>query len=183
MLRDYRNSNGRERSAVPGIAESDIEDEDGDQVMQLAALIQDMKSGKTRSASNENGVNGALFGDRKAKSYAVEMTLHLPCYVAGRTPSGSRWKGKTKTVALSRFGAHLLLPTGVDLEPEISIIFRIPKALKVLFSRDVFRVKAEIHRSDMEEHWLAPSGEKVVGVAFSHPLRFATWPRCPAQDF
>jgi hypothetical protein len=175
MLRDYRTSNSRQQPGVAGIADADTEDKGGDQAMQLASFVQEKMRTKKRRASDENTAIRANSKDRKAESVVYEMTLHVPCSIAGRTGSGSRWKGKTKTVALSAFGAHLLLPEDVDLEGEISILFRIPSALKVLFSKDAFRVKAEITSSDTDGHWLAPSGQKVVCVAFSHPLRFATW--------
>jgi hypothetical protein len=76
---------------------------------------------------------------------------------------------------MSSFGAHLLVPESVDLEGEISILFHIPAVLNVLFSKDAFRVKAEVRPSDLDGHWPAPSGQKIVDVVFSHPLRFLAW--------
>lgn len=175
MVRDYRTANWRQQPGVAGIADADIEDKGGDQAMQFAGFMQGKMRTKKRRASDEDTATEAHSKDRKAESAIFEMTLHVPCYIAGRTASGSRWKGKTKTVALSSFGAHLLIPADVNLEGESSVLFKIPSALKVLFSKDAFRVKAEIRPSDTDGHWPAPSGQKVVCVVFSHPLRFTSW--------
>jgi len=175
MVRNHRTANSGRQPGVAGIAVGGAEDKGGDQVMQLASLMQKKTMLKKRRAPDENIAMGAYSKDRKSEPIVFEMTLHVPCYVAGRTASGSRWKGKTTTVALSVFGAYLLLPEDVDLKAEISIVFQIPSALKVLFSKDVFRVTAEIRSSGADCHWPAPSGQKVVCVAFSHPLRFTSW--------
>jgi hypothetical protein len=143
--------------------------------MRLAGVILDELRPLRQGISNEHTAVEALAADQKSKSAVFEMTLHVPCYLTGRTIGGSRWKGKTKTVSLSLFGAHLLLPEDVDLEGEVSILFTIPSALAVLFSKNAFRVKAEIKHLGADIHWPAPSGQKVVGVVFSHPLRFASW--------
>lgn len=143
--------------------------------MLLEGLMQNKSRTQRRRIYDENTAAGAKFKCQNAEPAVPEMTLHVPCFVAGRTACGSRWKGKAKTISLSLFGANLLLPEHVDLEGELSILFRIPSALKVLFSKDVFRVKAEINRSDTDGHWPAPLGQKVVHVVFSHPLRFALW--------
>lgn len=143
--------------------------------MRIASILQERIGIKKQRTSGENTVTEVNFENRKAESVISEMTLHIPCYVAGRTASGSRWKGKTKTVSLNSCGARLLIPEHIDLEGEFSILFRIPSALKVLFSKVAFRVKAGINRSDVDGHWLAPSGQKVVCIVFNHPVRFASW--------
>ena len=143
--------------------------------MQPTSLMQKKTKPTKRGASVETTVPGTDSKNRKADSVAFEMTLHVPCHVKGRTASGSKWTGRTKTVALSEFGAHLLLPADVDLKGEVSIFFRIPSALRVLFSRDAFHVKAEIRPSGTDGHWPAPSGQKTVYVAFSQPLKIASW--------
>ena len=175
MLKDYQTANIRQQSGVAEIAVGDTEDKGGDRVMQLADFMQEKMLTHNRRPSEKKNVTETLSKNEKAEPSVLEMTLHVPCCVAGRTASGSRWKGKTKTVSLNIFGAHLLLPEDVDLEGEISMVFHIPSALKVLFNKHVFRVKAEIRHPDIDVHWPTPSGEKVVCVAFSHPLRFASW--------
>lgn len=143
--------------------------------MRLACFKQDRLKTQGQRVSRENGSTGVHSKDHEGKLVVFEMTLHIPCHVAGKTASGSKWEGKTKTVALSSFGAHLLLPDDIDLEAEASIIFHIPSALKVLFGKDTFRVKGEIRALDRNGHWLASSGQKVVSVLFNHPLRFRSW--------
>ena len=175
MSTDLDNANHRHQPGAARIAPQNGKKESGDLIMKLADLIQNKSRPQRQRVSNEHTPAEARVRDQKTESAVLGMTLHVPCYIAGRMTNGSRWKGKTKTVSLSIFGAHILLPEDVHLEGEISILFRIPPALEVLFSKDAFRVKAEIRPPDLDGHWPAPSGQKIVDVVFSHPLRFATW--------
>jgi hypothetical protein len=171
LSRECQNENCRQRLGAAG----NIKEKGGERVMRITNAIQQKLTTKGRSASKANTAAKAYSEDQKGESLPSEMTLHIPCCVTGRTAGGSIWKGKTRTVALSTLGAHLLLPERVDLAGELHILFHIPSALKILFSRDIFHVKARIRPTNAEFHWPAPIGEKVVCVEFNHPLRFTSW--------
>lgn len=127
--------------------------------------------------ANRNGSNGTatiaenLKNDGEEK-VVFEMNLHVPCRVAGITRKGSRWEGETTTLSLSSFGAQLLLPMDAELDGDISLVFKIPGPLRVLFPKKTFRLKAEIRPSGAAGPGLAPMGRKVVYAAFAEPLKF-----------
>ncbi len=127
--------------------------------------------------AHRNGFNGTATTAENVKKgdeekVVFEMNLHVPCRVAGITRKGSRWEGETTTLSLSSFGAHLLLPTEAELDGDISLVFKIPAPLRVLFPKKTFRLRAEIRPSGAAGPGLAPVGRRVVYAAFAEPLRF-----------
>ncbi|MBI4831681.1 MAG: hypothetical protein HY801_09040 [Candidatus Lindowbacteria bacterium] len=111
-------------------------------------------------------------GAHNGKTIAYEMDLHLPCRVSGITRHGSRWQGEATTVRLSSFGVHLMLPADAELEGDISLLFKIPAALRVLFEEKRFHALAEIKPTGAAGPGMESLGRKLVYATFIEPLKF-----------
>jgi hypothetical protein len=125
------------------------------------------KVGTRRKASDNTAVL-----DNSDMTIAFEMSLHVPCRVAGFGRNGSRWEGEAVTTSISSFGAHLELPWDAELEGDISIILRIPACLRILFEKKTFLTKAEVKPSDALGREIVAARRKVVYVSFAEPVTF-----------
>jgi hypothetical protein len=132
--------------------------------------------GKRRGPPEESFFVSNARGDERKSAGAgkivFEMNLHVPCKISGITRNGLRWEGEATTIGINSFGAHLLVPGESELEGEVSLRFQIPVALRPLFVRKTFRVRASTRPSGAAGPGLAPMGRKIVYVAFAEPLNF-----------